>query len=139
MAQITLTEREYEDMKSKITSLTEELKICKSELKEAEPSVLKRRLKENAFKLANLYLKTIFKKLGFDVREGCHSRYYDTLQFDHCDYIPESWHLDDKSIKVKIEAQITTEMREAFIRIGIITTEAKDEDPLEIHETSIHN
>lgn len=116
-------------MKNKLEDLNKRLSNCQNSLKETEPEILKRRLRENAFELANLYLKTLFQKLGFDVREG---RYYDSLQMESCRYVPETWYLDKDSLTVNIEAQISSQMREAFIKIGVLTKEERNEDPLEV-------
>lgn len=137
MAQITLTEKEYQSMKDEIDDMRVEIQRYREMMKDTEQEMLKRRLKENAFALANLYLKTVFKKLGFTVQDNI-SRYFDPLQIDQCTYLPDKWYLDPDSIKLTIEASLTNEMRQAFLRIGVLPKEEKLIDPLEV-ETSIHN
>ena len=129
MAQITLDEEEYQKIKSENFSLKREIKDYEKRIEELKPGQLKKRLKDNAFVLANAYLKALFTKLGFKVSEGYYS---DPLQMDRCSYIPDTWYLDTKSITVRLEANITNETKEAFFRMGVVTAEQKEEDPLEV-------
>lgn len=122
---ITIESEEFYRLKKELERANKEIHDLKNELSKFDEGKLKEKVLNNSFRLADLYLKGIFAKLGFD--EGS---YFDSALIDHENvhhWLGKDWYINER-LKVNIHARISNEFRRAFIELGIVPAKVKEED-----------
>jgi hypothetical protein len=106
---------EVERLKHRLHTTQEELKELKFKLKSLSEDELKKQAVRLSYRLFQDYMKATFERLGLGEWEG-------TLvinnNLEH--WIGKEWWTSER-VSFEIGAEVTTKIKRAFLRIGIIT------------------
>lgn len=107
-------------LKNKIYTLEKEKKELADQLKALNPEELREQHTRLANKMFDDVMERVFKELGFEYfRRGATAEF---TELDH--WLGKNWIYSDR-LTIKLGATITSEMRGAFLALGIKEPEKK--------------
>jgi hypothetical protein len=112
-------------LQNEVAELRKKSRIQELQLQSVSETTIQERIHKDAYKIADLYLGTIFKKLGIKDKPEA-----DVLTFNRNitrENKTEDFYKYENIIEVKICANIIGGFKDAFLQVGIITEfEKKD-------------
>lgn len=112
--------QEVEALRRQINELEVANDILKGKLKDLDESDLKDKAIRLSYRLLDNYLAAVFEGLGFT------QKYNDSTVIVKSDlerYLGKNWWDNKDRIKFELGAEITTEFKRAFLKIGVMPEE----------------